>query len=128
MASAGELMGVLAYSPAAVRRPSLFPSGLALFLCPAPTSSNLFMSSRTINLPLYFPNPVTQLRLPSCRAVGEASTSDAGIFKTSEAESTINPESLPLCSTTRIRFRFRSEEHTSELQSLRHLVCRLLLE
>src|ERR1035438_4907339 len=25
-------------------------------------------------------------------------------------------------------FRFRSEEHTSELQSLRHLVCRLLLE
>src|ERR1035438_1258928 len=26
------------------------------------------------------------------------------------------------------RFRLRSEEHTSELQSLRHLVCRLLLE
>src|ERR1039458_4734750 len=25
-------------------------------------------------------------------------------------------------------YRFRSEEHTSELQSLRHLVCRLLLE
>src|SRR5262245_62941792 len=25
-------------------------------------------------------------------------------------------------------FRQRSEEHTSELQSLRHLVCRLLLE
>src|ERR1039458_10547447 len=25
-------------------------------------------------------------------------------------------------------FEFRSEEHTSELQSLRHLVCRLLLE
>src|SRR5437899_9602264 len=25
-------------------------------------------------------------------------------------------------------FLFRSEEHTSELQSLRHLVCRLLLE
>src|SRR5437899_8684520 len=25
-------------------------------------------------------------------------------------------------------FPFRSEEHTSELQSLRHLVCRLLLE
>src|SRR5205814_9888200 len=27
-----------------------------------------------------------------------------------------------------LRRRFRSEEHTSELQSLRHLVCRLLLE
>src|ERR1039458_3342273 len=28
----------------------------------------------------------------------------------------------------RIRGAIRSEEHTSELQSLRHLVCRLLLE
>src|SRR5258705_10111041 len=28
----------------------------------------------------------------------------------------------------RISLRNRSEEHTSELQSLRHLVCRLLLE
>src|SRR5205814_5027814 len=27
-----------------------------------------------------------------------------------------------------VRKLFRSEEHTSELQSLRHLVCRLLLE
>src|SRR5437899_9488064 len=27
-----------------------------------------------------------------------------------------------------LRFQARSEEHTSELQSLRHLVCRLLLE
>src|SRR5262245_25120938 len=27
-----------------------------------------------------------------------------------------------------VRLRARSEEHTSELQSLRHLVCRLLLE
>src|SRR5262245_65361265 len=30
--------------------------------------------------------------------------------------------------TTWTRFFDRSEEHTSELQSLRHLVCRLLLE
>src|SRR5258705_1691760 len=34
---------------------------------------------------------------------------------------------LPKVSSPRIRD-FRSEEHTSELQSLRHLVCRLLLE
>src|SRR5437899_3668630 len=27
-----------------------------------------------------------------------------------------------------VKVKFRSEEHTSELQSLRHLVCRLLLE
>src|SRR5262245_62307628 len=30
--------------------------------------------------------------------------------------------------STSSRARVRSEEHTSELQSLRHLVCRLLLE
>src|SRR5438045_7776782 len=33
-----------------------------------------------------------------------------------------------LCRMRRESFRARSEEHTSELQSLRHLVCRLLLE
>src|SRR6202020_1453393 len=32
------------------------------------------------------------------------------------------------CPTRKRRSRLRSEEHTSELQSLRHLVCRLLLE
>src|SRR3712207_7924049 len=35
----------------------------------------------------------------------------------------IRPPSVPLC-----RIRFRSEEHTSELQSRQYLVCRLLLE
>src|SRR5258705_2474677 len=35
-----------------------------------------------------------------------------------------SPGSLP----TPARIALRSEEHTSELQSLRHLVCRLLLE
>src|SRR5260221_10282926 len=35
--------------------------------------------------------------------------------------------SAPMVSTW-ARTRIRSEEHTSELQSLRHLVCRLLLE
>src|SRR5438045_7843728 len=50
-------------------------------------------------------------------------------------------DALPICSRRRpwsrrcrspswppLRHRRRSEEHTSELQSLRHLVCRLLLE
>src|SRR5258705_5201307 len=32
------------------------------------------------------------------------------------------------CARLRIPSKPRSEEHTSELQSLRHLVCRLLLE
>src|SRR5258705_8150146 len=35
---------------------------------------------------------------------------------------------LSVVATTPCSPRVRSEEHTSELQSLRHLVCRLLLE
>src|SRR5258705_10121192 len=38
---------------------------------------------------------------------------------------TVNSRALIECELTVL---FRSEEHTSELQSLRHLVCRLLLE
>src|SRR5437899_11815206 len=34
----------------------------------------------------------------------------------------------PLAGEQHSRLLWRSEEHTSELQSLRHLVCRLLLE
>src|SRR5258705_12749375 len=36
--------------------------------------------------------------------------------------------SNPTDMTKRAQPRLRSEEHTSELQSLRHLVCRLLLD
>src|SRR5438045_6075811 len=42
--------------------------------------------------------------------------------------STARPRSAPAASATAAASRRRSEEHTSELQSLRHLVCRLLLE
>src|SRR5436853_3917721 len=38
------------------------------------------------------------------------------------------PRRTPRRPKRHLRFRRRSEEHTSELQSLRHLVCRLLLE
>src|SRR5205814_5736378 len=47
------------------------------------------------------------------------------------AVANIQTESLPrgpLVVPGSYRIRLRSEEHTSELQSLRHLVCRLLLE
>src|SRR5437899_8956771 len=52
------------------------------------------------------------------------------LFRSSAASSaftrltTARLEALPFLST----LMYRSEEHTSELQSLRHLVCRLLLE
>src|SRR5262245_63836410 len=40
----------------------------------------------------------------------------------------VSQKGLSLASTAACAIRKRSEEHTSELQSLRHLVCRLLLE
>src|SRR5436853_1465455 len=41
---------------------------------------------------------------------------------------TITKKSSAVATSLRRRSDVRSEEHTSELQSLRHLVCRLLLE
>src|SRR5947199_6712998 len=43
------------------------------------------------------------------------------------SHSRLNPDIANL-SESALAFSPRSEEHTSELQSLRHLVCRLLLE
>src|SRR5438045_8323911 len=44
------------------------------------------------------------------------------------AVSTLTPRTTASACSNFARSRWRSEEHTSELQSLRHLVCRLLLE
>src|SRR5262245_65347778 len=49
------------------------------------------------------------------------------------AQDPVRPRRAPprddrACAAGRERVEVRSEEHTSELQSLRHLVCRLLLE
>src|SRR5437870_9943088 len=59
--------------------------------------------------------------LPICNPDGLRSPSfqnwDIALFK-----------NFPLGGSRRMQFRLRSEEHTSELQSRGHLVCRLLLE
>src|SRR2546422_7259113 len=44
------------------------------------------------------------------------------------ASSDAAPSGIATVPSNRIRSRTRSEEHTSELQSRLHLVCRLLLE
>src|SRR5205814_5394047 len=48
-----------------------------------------------------------------------ASSTEGGAYSQSEVGGRVFPQ---------IENKHRSEEHTSELQSLRHLVCRLLLE
>src|SRR5436853_5811215 len=50
------------------------------------------------------------------------------LFRSSESSSGPDRVCRKLPSRDPVRCFRRSEEHTSELQSLRHLVCRLLLE
>src|SRR5438045_5504576 len=55
------------------------------------------------------------------RINGFPSSADGGIDQSRSGYAGLRDDSMPDRSA-------RSEEHTSELQSLRHLVCRLLLE
>src|SRR5437899_10130131 len=74
------------------------------------------------------PSPDVRINVPlgtSCRYATPSSSSSHTRGPSDPCGATI-PYTLP--SATRIRGATRSEEHTSELQSLRHLVCRLLLE
>src|SRR5947199_1081882 len=77
--------------------------------------------------PLYQGEPILAVA-----AVDEATAAEAIERITLDLEPlpfVIDPmESLRRIDDERQRFEVRSEEHTSELQSLRHLVCRLLLE
>src|ERR1039458_10601333 len=63
--------------------------------------------------------PAPQKRKPLCTKVGQT------LWSVNPANSAIFSQ---LLSERPPRGLERSEEHTSELQSLRHLVCRLLLE
>src|SRR5947199_7118118 len=53
----------------------------------------------------------------------------SSILQSSHIRKHMSPIPRPsLTEVIRSKYKSRSEEHTSELQSLRHLVCRLLLE
>src|SRR5262245_66653064 len=88
--------------------PSVFDNHSFLFLLPSPTIYSLFFFFLMIRRPprsTLFPY-TTLFRSPTRPTCPRPSTAR----------------------TDSRRPRWRSEEHTSELQSLRHLVCRLLLE
>src|SRR5437899_5763750 len=61
-----------------------------------------------------------------CSGADEVAAWDLGVGCEGEVEVFVEPDGAPAAGTGAARR--RSEEHTSELQSLRHLVCRLLLE
>src|SRR5438874_9449973 len=62
------------------------------------------------------------------RSVGSAGSASASAATTSAAARPRQPDRLRRLVGTRNSTNYRSEEHTSELQSRRDLVCRLLLE
>src|SRR5262245_62764067 len=63
----------------------------------------------------------------SLAATGEATTIIGG-HEANAAHAAAIAGKLRAMEATVVKAKMRSEEHTSELQSLRHLVCRLLLE
>src|SRR5690554_7673917 len=73
-----------------------------------PPRSTLFPYTTLFRSPRFF---FTSDQKAVCCTMGDANTSSTGFILT--------PDSIPFT---------RSEEHTSELQSRPHLVCRLLLE
>src|SRR5258705_6034240 len=100
-----------------IRRPRRSP----LFPYATLSRSDIDPQNRRISLGLKQtePNPWEQVRVNhpvGSRIAGKVkSITDFGLFVELEEGIDGEPE-------------VRSEEHTSELQSLRHLVCRLLLE
>src|SRR5205814_10136161 len=88
-----------------------------LFLSNAPTTTHIYTLSLHDALPISQPAALPLLWVRSrCRA---------------KVPVALPAPKVPVCRPLRLVHLLpmaRSEEHTSELQSLRHLVCRLLLE
>src|SRR5205814_9956220 len=96
-----------------LRTPYSSYSFLSLSIIPRPPTSTLFPYT-TLFRSFIFQNKGSLSNVQSA-AVSGAVNFYVGLIKKGLAE-------------TQDKLSSRSEEHTSELQSLRHLVCRLLLE
>src|SRR5947199_4211627 len=85
-------------------------------------------------LPISSPSRQTDRAILCCRCTTKTNATDGGssglLYR--RVARYLSPRDEPTIqkagATSVGRVRLRSEEHTSELQSLRHLVCRLLLE
>src|SRR5205823_13790890 len=105
------------------------------FLFTATAAPEIYTLSLHDALPISIPGPTRGRSCPRCRARATTCRASwsARVFASRVAATRPPPASIALtwllppglvCRT----FRARSEEHTSELQSLAYLVCRLLLE
>src|ERR1035441_10724376 len=125
-----------------------FTSSLRLTTSSSIDSVSLAQASMLSSTALAYPPSTQPLARPGRRSLASRSVARPATRSLTCAEVTVRGRSHPQVSTTRFRFlprqclnlskpmasppspdcTDRSEEHTSELQSLRHLVCRLLLE
>src|SRR5437899_7430834 len=84
-------------------------------------------TTETYTLSLHDALPICSPRPPPSGRTARRSREASSGARTSGRKSSSSPP--PRSRSTRVASPIpRSEEHTSELQSLRHLVCRLLLE
>src|SRR5205814_9229056 len=95
---------------------------------PVVSLHTLLVRSTTPYLLSFTPTPPTE---PYTLSLHDA----LPIFSTTQVRFSTTVAVVPVCQSSKVQvklgaspLRVRSEEHTSELQSLRHLVCRLLLE
>src|SRR5205823_9600917 len=106
VASAGSVSSVLVTTSAILSSP---------ILRGAPQRGSSSRPSKRLLANRFRQSPAVSREMPSSSAIAQ-------LFMPSAASSTISAR------TASARAIFRSEEHTSELQSLAYLVCRLLLE
>src|SRR5437868_13544730 len=92
-----------------------------VFFFNAPPPTHIYTLSLHDALPISIPPSPKQLPMKSAASTKASSSSPR---KTSSAKQSSRPPARRTASLTK----FRSEEHTSELQSRFDLVCRLLLE
>src|SRR5262245_62680315 len=97
-------------------------------------SSYIYSLSLHDALPIYTPSFPKRVRTPAVMAVRPMGVAGpgknvTGVVPVSRPNSSPSPDQgAPFYSAESYDTAARSEEQTSELQSLRHLVCRLLLE
>src|ERR1035441_10889432 len=120
--TAKEILKLLAQSPLASMSYKVLPMKVAGFTSHSPP----FAPPRFLRLLPWFSTAKEILKLLAQSPLASMSYKVLPLWSRNNGPDT--PQSSVLLLTTLVDVVRRSEEHTSELQSLRHLVCRLLLE
>src|SRR5690348_18097040 len=97
-----------------------------LYISNATATTEIYTLSLHDALPIWYGAPARLI--PSNRAGGRGRSRSAAARPRPPGQGEAADHAKPASPVTSLTGRYRSEEHTSELQSPVHLVCRLLLE